>query len=237
MKQLHQRGVQNEQSSYKVIKMLKQKIIKRILPFIIIFSALFFAGFVSFSLANHQESKTKLFSSENKDVKGVTQTIVIPSSSPKTTPNTHISLVKTLAPTPLPKVLPTPTSSPLLKPVASSPVSNSTSNITPSSPVVPQTNLVDVSISGSSSFTVNVDNGSNQCDVLTKALQQGKISSLNMQYSNTYNTNAVYQINGIGKENQVWWTYSVNGTNPPLGCSYVKTKSGDKVVWTYTGPN
>jgi hypothetical protein len=45
----------------------------------------------------------------------------------------------------------------------------------------------------------------------------------------------VHQINNVGSPAQVWWTYSVNGRSPPLGCSQVVVKPADQVVWTYQG--
>lgn len=94
---------------------------------------------------------------------------------------------------------------------------------------------VSLSIAGSSVGSFEIPQGSNQCDVLTQALSQGKIQSLNMRYNSDMGTNAVYQINGVGKENSVWWTFKVNGQSPSQGCSYIKTNSGDSVLWEYIG--
>lgn len=98
-----------------------------------------------------------------------------------------------------------------------------------------QTFQVTLSVNGSSVGSVTVDEGANQCDVLTKAQEQGKISQLLMKYNNSLGTNGVYQINGQGKDNVVWWVYTVNGTSPTQGCSLVKANSGDTVQWEYTG--
>ena len=76
-------------------------------------------------------------------------------------------------------------------------------NIPPTS--APQGLKVLLSINGSSVGTIDLSAGANQCDVLSQALSQGKIQSLNMRYNNDMGTNAVYQINGVGKENAVWW--------------------------------
>lgn len=94
---------------------------------------------------------------------------------------------------------------------------------------------VSLSIGGSLVGTVDLSNGANQCDVLSQALAQGKIQSLNMRYNNDMGTNAVYQINGIGKENAVWWGFKVNGQSPSQGCSYIKVNNGDNVLWEYVG--
>lgn len=94
---------------------------------------------------------------------------------------------------------------------------------------------ISLTINGSSVGSFNIPQGSNQCDVLSHALSQGKIQSLNMRYNNDMGTNAVYQINGVGKENAVWWTFKVNGQSPSQGCSYIKVGNDDKVEWSYLG--
>lgn len=94
---------------------------------------------------------------------------------------------------------------------------------------------VSLSINGQASFSVEVPKGSNQCDVLPKALDQGKISSLNMRYDSNYGTYAVYQINEIGSKNSVWWVYKVNGQSPSQGCSYIKVNNNDNIEWKYVG--
>lgn len=138
-----------------------------------------------------------------------------------------ISLTSTKS-TPIPKPTSTPTP---LQP------SSSSDQVSSPTPTAASTTLeqVHLSINGSSSFNVVVNKDSNQCDVLSKALEQGKISSLNMRYDKTYETYAVYQINGIGKENSVWWVYTVNGQSPSQGCSYIKTNNGDNIEWKYIG--
>ncbi len=94
---------------------------------------------------------------------------------------------------------------------------------------------VSLNINGSLVGSFGIPQDSNQCDVLTHALSQGKIQSLNMRFNNDLGTNAVYQINGIGKENTVWWTFKVNGQSPSQGCSYIKANNGDNIVWEYIG--
>jgi hypothetical protein len=56
-----------------------------------------------------------------------------------------------------------------------------------------------------------------------------------MRYDNNLGTNAVYQINGIGKDNAVWWVYKVNGQSPNQGCNFIKVNDGDKAEWSYLG--
>lgn len=99
----------------------------------------------------------------------------------------------------------------------------------------PQNFKISLTINGSSVGSIDVSQGANQCDVLSQALSQGKIQSLNMRYNNDLGTNAVYQINGIGKENSVWWTFKVNGQSPNQGCSYIKVGDNDNVEWSYIG--
>lgn len=98
-----------------------------------------------------------------------------------------------------------------------------------------QNSQVNLSVNGSSVGQINVTSGQNQCDVLNDALAQGKISSLNMKYDNNLGTYGVYQINGIGKENAIWWVYKVNGNSPNQGCSYIKAAAGDNIEWNYIG--
>lgn len=114
----------------------------------------------------------------------------------------------------------------------------SSSDSTPIPTLTPALNIkneVTVSINSGSAFTISVNQDSNQCDVLNNALSQGKISSLNMRYDETYETNAVYQINGIGKENSVWWVYTVNGKSGVSGCSQMKVNNNDSIEWKYIG--
>lgn len=208
---------------------------KLILPILIGLGILFFI------LALKSEPvKTKSF---NTQVRPITQADnKIDDSTKEQTTNNFVKSKSSPSPavtsTPKPTLSPIPTTQP-------SPTNNYI--VTPSSASAPSpyVNQVNVSITkddsllinGGSNFSIELSDGANQCDVLTKALQEGKINSLNMQYSDTYKTYAIYQINGIGKEGQVWWTYSVNGKNPPLGCSLVKVNNNDNIVWTYIGPS
>jgi len=49
-----------------------------------------------------------------------------------------------------------------------------------------QINQINVSINNSLNFTLDIEDGANQCDVLSKALADGKISSLNMKYDGNW---------------------------------------------------
>ena len=90
-----------------------------------------------------------------------------------------------------------------------------------------------LSVNGQAKGTVRLAAGSDQCDVLSQALAESVISSLDMRYSSQYSTDVIYVINGIGDPGTVWWTYTVNGSAPPYGCSYVTAHAGDSVNWQY----
>ena len=142
--------------------------------------------------------------------------------SEKPTPkSTFKSLIFTPSPTPKVEQTPFPTTSP--------------NNFLPASEIVVSEDKINVSITGISSFDLSITQGANHCDVLSKALSQGKISSLNMKYDDNLKTYAIYQINGLGKDNSVWWVYEVNGKSPSQGCSLVKVNNGDKIEWKYIG--
>ncbi|MBP9719549.1 MAG: DUF4430 domain-containing protein [Candidatus Levybacteria bacterium] len=92
-----------------------------------------------------------------------------------------------------------------------------------------------VSVDGGASFTLQMDKGKNQCDVLQRALDEKKISQLLMKYDSSLNAYGVYQINNLGKENAVWWAYTVNGKSPGQGCNHIAANNGDSVAWMYVG--
>lgn len=179
-------------------------------------------GITFFILALKSES-VKLKSS---DIQLPAYTSTNDKSHESSKPEATLTASKNKPSRPTPSLSPTPQAS-----------TTNNSSPTPSSTPSPtiQAFQVNLSVTGSPSITINVPEGSNQCDVLSKALEQGKISSLNMQYDKTYETYAVYQINGIGKENSVWWVYTVNGQSPPQGCSYIKANNGDSIEWKYIG--
>lgn len=197
------------------------KKIRPLIPFAIIFSALLFAGFTSYILAlKPQEIKKNVVSSNDTEYK-----MPDPTATPRATQTRIKQKIKAVN---------TPTPSPIAN---SEPKPNAIISPTATPLPTPQINHLNISINNSTGFTLLIEDGANQCDVLSKSLSDGKIASLNMKYDSRYNTYGVYQINGIGKENQIWWTFSVNGTNPPQGCSQVKANNNDNIVWTYIGPN
>jgi Domain of unknown function (DUF4430) len=123
-------------------------------------------------------------------------------------------------------------------PANQSPAQNSTGGAPDTSPppaaaLRPAAVSLGLSINGQPRGTVTLPASSNQCDVLSQALTDGIISSLDMRYSTQYGTEAVYVIDGIGDPSSVWWTYTVNGRAPPYGCAYATVQGGDSVNWRY----
>jgi hypothetical protein len=120
--------------------------------------------------------------------------------------------------------------------VAASAASNSTASSANSQSAVassPATVQVSLSINGSQKGSLVLSSTSNQCDVLTQALNIGLLSSLDMRYSAQYGSYAVYVIDGIGESDSVWWTYTVNGKSPPVGCGKMPVQAGDSINWQY----
>ncbi|PJA55894.1 hypothetical protein CO165_01150 [Candidatus Roizmanbacteria bacterium CG_4_9_14_3_um_filter_33_18] len=110
---------------------------------------------------------------------------------------------------------------------------------TPSPTVVPtkteQNVKVSLSINDLPAGQVDMKSNQNHCDVLSEALSQKKIKSLDMRYNKDFKTSVVYQINGIGKKDSVWWGFKVNSKSPDQGCSYINVKNGDSSDWSYLG--
>ncbi len=110
---------------------------------------------------------------------------------------------------------------------------------TPSPTVVPtkteQKIKVSLSINGSPVGQVDMKSSQNHCEVLSEALSQKKIKSLDMRYNKDFKTSVVYLVNGIGKKDSVWWGFKVNGKSPDQGCSYINVKNGDSSDWSYLG--
>lgn len=190
------------------------KNIKRI-PALLIFSALFFILAIGVLVWPSQSKVEK--TNDIKGAKIASAKKTEPTSTPTPTQQSKIG------PTNFPSATPTPT------------IKTGQSLVNPTNTPAPQPTQVNLSINGSSVGQVSVTQGANQCDVLNSALSQGKIQSLNMRYENSFGTYGIYQINGVGKENSVWWTYTVNGQSPSQGCSYIKAASGDNVEWKYIG--
>lgn len=202
--------------------MKRAKFVYYLPPLAVIFSLLFFAGSVSFTLAQSNVKNTPPPTPKPQILVSSPTPSSTPIPTPKPTATAKVTAIT--IPTPAPVSTPAPSILPTANPSAE--------NSTPA----PAAKLsLELSVNGGSGFSMEVEEGSNQCDILSQALQQGKISQLNMKYDSNLNTYAVYQINGIGKENNVWWTYKVNGQSPNQGCSHIKANSGDYIEWNYMG--
>ncbi|MEK7177797.1 MAG: DUF4430 domain-containing protein [Patescibacteria group bacterium] len=94
---------------------------------------------------------------------------------------------------------------------------------------------VSLTVNSISIGSIDMKSSQNHCDVLSEALSQKKIKSLDMRYNKDFKTSVVYQINGIGKKDSVWWGFKINGKSPDQGCSYIKVKNGDSSDWSYLG--
>jgi hypothetical protein len=116
---------------------------------------------------------------------------------------------------------------------ANTPAASAPNNKAAPTASTPASISVALSVNGGYKGSVSLVAGNTQCDVLTKALAVGIISSLDMRYSEQYKTQAVYVIDGIGDPGAVWWTYKVNGKSPPYGCSGTPAHNGDSVNWQY----
>lgn len=92
---------------------------------------------------------------------------------------------------------------------------------------------VSLIVNSQSKGSVTVSAGNNQCDVLTQALANRQISSLDMRYNSSLGSYGVYVIDGTGDTSNIWWTYAVNGRSPPQGCSKIQAASGDVIEWRY----
>ena len=201
-------------------------IVNKINRKILLFITLLFFGAISLLLFfTFTEKKF-----DNISINHESTTKLLPTSTPSPSPIVEYS-VKTLGI----QTKSTPTPSPTITASENIVMVNSSTPTTTPQPAVISGFEVKLSINGNSSFPVSLQSRANQCDVLSKALEQGKISSLNMKYDETYKTYGVYQINGIGKENSVWWVYMINSQSASQGCSYIKANNGDNIEWKYIG--
>lgn len=101
----------------------------------------------------------------------------------------------------------------------------------PQSTPSPSTVTLVLSILGhDSSYKVKLLPGADACTVLEEAKTEGKISSLNIDYSYLQTLHSAYVREINGYENN--WTVKVNGVSP-LGCSLAKPQINDNVTWRY----
>lgn len=188
----------------------------------------------------YPSSSDKALSQETSQVQGVTQEQALLEVSPS--PTIQLSTKKaTTGTSPSPQTKQTNTQQNAQNSNPTSTQTPTSSNQTTQQTPPPTTNSnsttfeVFLKVNGTSVGNVNLPQGSNQCDVLNKALEQGKITSLNMKYDSNYGSYAVYQINKIGNLSSVWWVYKVNGQSPSKGCSYISANSADNIEWEYVG--
>lgn len=124
------------------------------------------------------------------------------------------------------------TSKPAPKTQTNTPQTQSANNQNPPASD-PDTLTVSLKINNQTAGSVSVPPGSNQCDVLAKALEQGVIQSLNMRWDADKQTYGVYQINDVGNPEKVTWVYEVNDTSPFKGCSHIAANANDIIHWKH----
>lgn len=90
-------------------------------------------------------------------------------------------------------------------------------------------NLQIIDPDGTSSFSVILISGNNLCDTLTEAKNEGKIKSVTMIWYPNFNSYYVVEINGFNNN----WTTALNGVQPRIGCSLIKPKPSDNIVWKF----
>lgn len=83
---------------------------------------------------------------------------------------------------------------------------------------------------GNFSYTLDFQNNSNPCSILTEAKSNGKIRSLTIShYGPPLNSDYVKEINGYSDS----WNFAINGTIEPSGCSNYSLDPGNSVLWKY----
>ena len=210
--------------------------LKKILPLLIVLTGLTLTGAFTYGLS------LVLPPLESNPVKSISLTETDPTPTPTPQDSKLDSVSITITPTSTPTTLsandtnPTSQITPSSTPIPTNPPSP-TSTTPPTTTPAPTARLqLTLQIDNDPPFNLEVDSPKNHCQVLEAALAQGKLSSLNLKFFPSLSSYAVYQINGLGDTNQVWWTYSINGQQPPYGCSQVMVKQGDVIHWTYAGP-
>lgn len=210
--------------------------LKKILPLLIVLTGLTLTGAFAYGLSL---VLPPLESNPDKSI-SFSETDPTPTLAPQDSKLDSASI--TITPTPTPTTLsandtkPTSQTIPSSTPIPTN-LPSPTATTPPTTPLAPTTRLqLTLQIDNDPPFDLEVDLPNNHCQVLEAALAQGKLSSLNLKFFPSLSSYAVYQINGLGDTNQVWWTYSVNGQQPPYGCSQVMVNQGDVIHWTYAGP-
>lgn len=167
----------------------------------------------------HYSTPEKVTPSKPKVVATPTPT---PTVTPTPTP-VYIYVKPTAVPTSIPTVTPTPQPQQIVVNVIQ-PTSQPTPTPTPVLKVA-------LEVQGTELGDVIIQDGQNQCDVLSDALAQKVITFLSMKYFTSFDSFGVYQINDIGDPNTVNFVFEVNGVSPDKGCSGIPAKGGDHVHW------
>lgn len=154
------------------------------------------------------------------------KSVLFPSKPQPETQKTEVLGETAALPSLSPSTEPSPSAKPSVKPIVKAFVKPSFSPSPSPSPAV-QTVNVDVQGSG---FTVEVSGDLNVCQVMQRARDQGKISSLTLDdsYMSSMNSQYVREMNGMSNN----WTFKVNG-NSPLGCSLYQVKPNDQIAWKF----
>lgn len=162
-------------------------------------------------------------------------TTPIPTTTPETktyVTNNYITVVAAPSPTPTQQGQAplTPIASPTPTPTPTSTPTPSPSPTPAPTPITSTVNIEIKTLGTSSSFTIEIDEQMDACEVLVKAKNEGKIASVTLDdsYLSTFNTLLVSEINGHSN----YWVFTVNGESP-MGCSLVTLKNNDQIVWEF----
>lgn len=231
--------------------MLKLKALSReILSILVILSSLLFAGSITYAFAPRSTTTTQPAQEEATTVVTKQQEInYSPFIAQPTQPQQVLGTkTKTVSPslTPIPSSnTSTPTNNPTTPPVPIIVVHNITQVVSPTpsqtpepTPTIvpspsPASQTVSIEInspSEKSNFTIDITDNMNACQILQKAKEEGKITSLTLddKYLESFGTLLVAEMNGYSNN----WVFTVNGESP-MGCSLSFPKSGDQIVWNY----
>lgn len=230
------------------------------LPFFVIFLGLLISGSVSYLISPKSAvlpapTPTEIQQVQpTETVSGRNEAITVPAEPVKKTVQavpSPTAIAKVAVSSPSTGPVQSPVSSPKNTQIAestkpsSTPIPVNTASVTPSvtpspsvdpsvtpvpSPVQSVATLSIKSPSGDSSFQISVSGNMNVCDLLQKARDEGKISSLTFDdsYLSAFNSRYVIELNGLRNN----WTFKVNGQSP-LGCSLITVSPNDQIVWEY----
>lgn len=222
--------------------MLRGMLSRKYILVFILYTAIFWSAF---NYINYSKQKATPQTISETVLQQVAKVVASPTPSVSATPLVLGSSItekkKIVVPSPLPSNVPSSfensTANNTENTQQPTPTQTPSESITPQSTPTPQQLklLTYVSIDGAGEFSIELEQGKNHCDVLSQAKNEGKLSSLTMKFFAGFSSNAVYEINGLGDESQVWWTYEVNGKSPPYGCSQQQVQNNDHVKWIYVG--